>query len=227
MNSRFTDRSEAGRALAERLGHLAGRDDVIVLALPRGGVPVAFQIAEALSAPLDVLNVRKLGVPWHPELAMGAVASGGISVLNEDVIESCRITTSDLEKVMSLEKRELEKREQRYREGRPPAPIRDRTVVLVDDGVATGSTMRAAVSAVRRQAPAKLIVAVPVATPSVVRELSELADDVVCPMEVDPLYAIGLWYVDFAQVADDEVRDLLHRANEREAEPEVAQVADH
>ncbi len=212
MKNRFANRSEAGRTLAAHLTHLAGVPDLQVLALPRGGVPVGFEIAQALDAPLDVMIVRKLGVPWHEELAMGAISTGGIAVLNEDVVSACGITPSELEKVMAKERSEVERREQTYREGRPAAVIRGKTIVLVDDGIATGATMRVAIGAVRQQKPSKLIVAVPVATSSMAKELARLADEVVCPMEVWALYAIGEWYVDFGQVSDDQVLDLLHRA---------------
>lgn len=208
----FRDRTEAGRELAERLAALGGREDVIVLALPRGGVPVAFEVARALRAPLDVLNVRKLGVPWQPELAMGAIASGGVVVRNEAVIAGGGISEMELAAAVERERHELDRRETAYREGRPAPSIAGRTVVLVDDGIATGSTMRAAIAALRQHRPARVVVAVPVAPPVAVRELSDVADECVCLQQIEPLYAIGMRYMHFAQVGDDEVRELLRRA---------------
>ena len=212
MKRPFPDRAAAGRELAERLGQLAHRGDVLVLALPRGGVPVAFEIAQALDAPLDVLNVRKLGVPWQPELAMGAVATGGVVVRNEDVIADGGIGEEQLEQAIRRERLELERRERAYREGRAAPMVKGRLVVLVDDGIATGSTMRAALSALRQQGPARIVLAIPVAPPSTMHDLARMADESVCLQEIEPLYAIGLWYVRFPQVSDDEVRELLRRA---------------
>jgi predicted phosphoribosyltransferase len=206
----FADRVDAGRALAARLGHLRGRD-VIVLALPRGGVPVGYEIAHTLGAPLDVLNVRKLGVPRHEELAMGAVATGGVRVLNDDVIRSAGVSAADVEAATARERRELERRERAYRGGRPSPPLAGRTVVLVDDGIATGATARAAIAAIRAQRPERLVLAVPVAQASTVEEFAREVDEVVCALAPDALLAIGLWYDDFSQVTDDEVRSALAR----------------
>jgi len=212
MLKRFQDRAEAGRELAEKLVEYAGRTDVLVLALPRGGVPVGYEVARALEAPLDVFVVRKLGVPGHEELAMGAVASGGIWVLNEDVIQLLKLPSGMIEAVAARELQELERRERAYRGDRPPLELRGRTVILVDDGLATGSTMRAAVAAVRRLQPARLIVAVPTAAPSTCAELGLEADECISCITPDPFYAVGVWYEDFSQTTDQEVRDLLERA---------------
>jgi predicted phosphoribosyltransferase len=205
----FEDRRSAGRALAALLPHYAGRHDVLVLALPRGGVPVAFEVARALGAPLDLFLVRKLGTPGHRELAMGAIASGGVRVLNDEVVQWYGITPDDIEAVARDEQRELERREVAYREGRDPVPVEGRTVILIDDGLATGSTMRAAVQAVRLRQPARVVVAVPVGAPQTCAELSAIADEVVCPRRPEPFAAVGQWYVDFEQTTDAEVRDLL------------------
>jgi putative phosphoribosyl transferase len=206
------DRAEAGRLLAERLSKHAGRDDVIVLALPRGGVPVAFEIARALDAPLDVLLVRKLGVPGHEELALGAIASGGTRVLNKDVVETLRVPPEWIDAIAAKEAGELERRERVYRGDRPPPDLTGRTVFLVDDGLATGSTMFAAVAAVRQDDPERVVVAVPVAAREVCAGLKSYADEVVCLFTPRPFYAVGAWYADFAQTTDDEVRSLLERA---------------
>ena len=209
---RFADRAEAGRRLAGALGEYAGRADVVVLALPRGGVPVAYEVARALGAPLDVFLVRKLGVPGHEELAMGAIAGGGVRVLNPGVVRALGIPGAAIDAVAAREGEELERRERAYRQGRPPAEVRGRTVVLVDDGLATGSTMRAAVAALRLQGPARLVAAVPVGAAESCQALRGEADDVVCAVVPEPFYAVGLWYRDFAQTPDDEVRALLARA---------------
>ena len=206
---RFDDRRHAGAALARRLQHLAGKPDLVVLALPRGGVPVAHEVAHALGAPMDVFVVRKLGLPGHPELAMGAIASGGVRVMNEDVVTLYRPSTAAIEAVTRAELVELQRRERAYRDGRPPVPIEGHTVILVDDGLATGSTMRAAVLAVRRLRPARVIVAVPVGARTTCQALREIADDVVCALIPEPFSAVGLWYIDFSQTTDDEVRQLL------------------
>jgi predicted phosphoribosyltransferase len=205
----FVDRREAGAALADRLGQFAGREDVVVLALPRGGVPVGYEVARALGAPLDVFVVRKLGLPGHPELAMGAIASGGVRVLNEDVLESIAVSPAAIDAVTRTEQSELERRERAYRDGRPIVPIEGRVVILVDDGLATGSTMRAAVLAVRRLQPARVVVAVPVGAWQTCRELRPVADEVVCAFTPEPFRAVGLWYADFSQTTDEEVRQLL------------------
>jgi predicted phosphoribosyltransferase len=212
MPAAFRDRTEAGRLLAARLTAYAGDPDVLVLALPRGGMPVGYQVARALGAPLDVFVVRKLGVPGHEELAMGAIASGGVCVLNEDVVDALRIPRRVIEAVAEYELRELGRRERAYRGDRPAPEVRGRTVILVDDGLATGSTMRAAVVALRRLGPARIIVAVPTAAPSTCEEFRHEADECVCDITPDPFYAVGLWYEDFSPTTDNEVRDLLKRS---------------
>jgi predicted phosphoribosyltransferase len=204
----YADRREAGAALAERLRQFAGQD-VVVLALPRGGVPVGYEVARALGAPLDVFVVRKLGLPVHPELAMGAIASGDVRVLNQDVLDSYPVPGAAIEAVTRVERLELERRERAYRDGRPLVPIEGRVVVLVDDGLATGSTMRAAVLAVRRLRPSRVVVAVPVGAWQTCQELRGIADDVVCAFIPEPFRAVGLWYADFSQTTDAEVRQLL------------------
>jgi putative phosphoribosyl transferase len=209
MQARFRDRRDAGRQLATQLAEYAHRPDVLVLALPRGGVPVAYEVACALGVPLDVLLVRKLGVPGHEELAMGAVASGGIRVLDQDVIRAGRVTADELAAVTAAEQRELVRREARYRAGRPLPEIAGRTVILVDDGLATGATMRAAIMTLRQKRPAQLVVAVPVAPPQTCQEFRSVADDVVCAVTPDPFYAVGMWYDDFGQTTDEEVQELL------------------
>jgi predicted phosphoribosyltransferase len=208
----FRDRGDAGRALANELKIYADRNDVVVLALPRGGVPVGFEIARTLRAPLDLFLVRKLGAPMYEELAMGAIASGGTMVLNESAVEQLRITAEQIEAVACRERRELERREQVFRNGRTPAAVFDRVCILVDDGLATGSTMRAAVEALKKQKPKKVIVAVPVASAETCREFETLVDELVCLCTPEPFMAVGRWYDDFAQLTDDEVRDYLERA---------------
>jgi predicted phosphoribosyltransferase len=206
---RFADRREAGRLLGGELVQFAERRDVVVLALPRGGVPVAFEVAKALRAPLDVFVVRKLGLPGHAELAMGAIASGGVRVMSEDVLTWYRPSDAAIEAVTRAERAELERRERAYRSDRLPLAIEGKTVILVDDGLATGSTMRAAVLAARRFRPARVIVAVPVGAAETCEALRTVADDVVCPVMPYPFSAVGLWYVDFSQTSDDEVRHLI------------------
>ena len=200
--------------LGERLAGMAGQPDLLVLGLPRGGVPVAWEVARRLGAPLDVFVVRKLGFPGHEELAMGAIASGGVRVLNPEVI-AYGVSRAQIEQVTEKERRELERREQLFRGDRPPMRVADRTVVLVDDGLATGSTMRAAVRALRQERAGRIIVAVPVAAPSVCAEMKAEADEVVCAATPEPFRAVGLWYDDFAQTSDAEVRELLDGAGER------------
>ena len=217
----FADRRDAGRALATELRAYAGRPDVLILALPRGGVPVAYEIAEALAAPLDLFLVRKLGTPGHEELAMGAIASGGVRVLNDEVIQWYRIPDASIDAVALREQRELERREVAYREGRRPLPIAGRTAVLVDDGLATGSTMRAAVKAVRQRDPARIIVAVPVGSPDTCREFGAIADEIICARTPQPFSAVGQWYRDFSQTSDEEVRTLL-RDHARLVSPDTA-----
>ena len=207
----FTNRAEAGELLAARFSGLANRDDVIVLALPRGGVPVGYEVAKALGVPLDVFVVRKLGVPGHEELAMGAIASGEVRLVNHDVVDALGIPGSVIDRVAERERAELARRELLYRGSRPLAPLANKTVILVDDGLATGSTMRAAVTAVRHQQPAQIIVAVPVGAPSTCNELSQDADQVVCLRSPEPFVAVGMWYRDFTPTSDNEVRALLGR----------------
>jgi putative phosphoribosyl transferase len=215
---RFRDRREAGRVLARSLSHYADRDDVVVLALPRGGVPVAYEVAKELGAPLDVFLVRKLGVPGHEELAMGAIASGGVLVLDEGVLRWLGIGEEQVQRAVERELAELRRRESAYRDGRPLPDLEDKTVILVDDGLATGATMQAAVHAVRRYRPARIVVAVPVASGSTCDQLRGQADEVVCAVSPSPFYAVGNWYGDFTQTSDEEVRELLERAaEEREA----------
>lgn len=209
---RYADRREAGRLLARALEAYGNRTDVLVLALPRGGVPVAFEVAAALGAQLDLLLVRKLGVPGHPELAMGAIASGGVEVLNRDLIRDLRIDDVAIERVRSAEREELERRERAYRAGRDAPRVEGRCVIVIDDGLATGATMRAALRAVRSAAPAFLVAAVPVASPDAVRDLTPEADAVVCPLQPERFAAVGQWYVDFDQTSDEEVRSLLAQA---------------
>ena len=208
----FRDRREAGRVLAGHLSAYANRSDTVVLALPRGGVPVAYEVAQALPAPLDIFLVRKLGVPGHEELAMGAIASGGVRVMNDEIIATLGLREEDITRVAAREATEIARRERAYRGDDPPQPVRDRTVILVDDGLATGATMRAAAQAIRAQGPAKLVVAVPVAASSTCDAFRAEVDEIVCAATPEPFYGVGLWYQDFSQTTDDEVRTLLRRA---------------
>jgi predicted phosphoribosyltransferase len=207
----FADRREAGKELATRLVAYRGQPDVVVLALPRGGVPVAFEIAEALQAPLDIFLVRKIGMPGHPEYAIGAIASGGVRVLSDDVIRWHGIPANQVEAIARQELAELQRRERAYRQGRALTDLRGRTVILVDDGLATGSTMRAAVQAVRSHGPSRVVVAVPVGAPETCAELAALADETVCARTPEAFSAVGLWYLDFSQTTDEEVQILLHK----------------
>ena len=211
----FQDRADAGRQLAEELLSYAGRDDVIVLGLPRGGVPVAFEVAQRLGLPLDVFAVRKLGVPGHEELAMGAIAPGGVRVLNEDVLHVIPDAQAIVEMVAAIEGEELERRERNYRSDRPPPDLKDRIVILIDDGLATGATMRAAVAALRQQGAAKIIVAVPVGAPSTCQDLKNCADEVICLQTPVAFIGVGQYYADFSQTTDEEVRELLAQAASR------------
>lgn len=211
----YEDRRHAGVELARQLiDRLGDRGDLVVLALPRGGVPVAYEVARALRAPLDVFLVRKLGLPGHPELAMGAIASGGVRVLNDDVVSWYRVPPDEIDRVARAEQAELDRRERVYRAGQPPVPLRDRVVVLVDDGLATGSTMKAAVEAVRAHAPSRIVVAVPVGSPETCREFAQVADDIVCARAPHRFMAVGQWYRDFSQTTDEEVQALLHGAEQ-------------
>ncbi|ATB43614.1 phosphoribosyltransferase [Cystobacter fuscus] len=211
---RFQDRFEAGRVLGEHLGVYAGRSNTLVLALPRGGVPVGFEVARALGASLDVFVVRKLGVPGHEEFAMGAIATGGVRVLNEDTVRRLGISDEDVARTIEREERELVRRERLFRGVRPPPRIQGRTVILVDDGLATGSTMRAAVLALREQEPACLVVGVPVGAPKTCAAFQNEADEVVCVLSPERFHAVGYFYEDFAQTSDEEVHELLARAEQ-------------
>jgi predicted phosphoribosyltransferase len=208
----FHDRRHAGRDLAGRLERFEGRDDVVVLGLPRGGVPVAFEVARALAAPLDVIVVRKLGLPGHRELAMGAIASGGIRVLNEDVVGTIGVPETRIEAVAARERKVLERRERRYRQGSHGVDVRSRVTIVVDDGLATGATMRAAVAALRERGAASIVAAVPVGSPDVCEALATQVDEVVCAHTADPFVAVGIWYRDFGPTSDAEVTELLGRA---------------
>ena len=212
MLPKFADRRSAGHVLAGHLGHYANRPDVIVLALPRGGVPVAFEVAQTLRVPLDVFIVRKLGVPGHEELAMGAIASGGVRVLNPSVVEQLNIPKDIIDAVAGQELAELYRREQLYREHRPPLQLSGRTVILIDDGLATGATMRAAVAAVQHHDAARIVVAVPVASVETCDEFAKEVDEIVCPLKPADFHAVGQWYENFAQTTDTEVRQLLAEA---------------
>ena len=210
MNAwRFADRAHAGKLLAEQLQAYSGRADVVVLGLPRGGVSVASEVAAVLGTPFDVVVVRKLGVPFQPELAMGAIAMGGVRVVNDPVVRALGITPEMIDRAALEQQRETERREQVYRNGRPPLPLAGKVVVIVDDGLATGSTMRAAVEAVRRMRPARVVVAVPVGASDTCRDVAALVDEMICLQTPEPFVAVGLWYDDFAQTTDEQVRALL------------------
>lgn len=215
----YRDRSDAGRRLAAALAHHAGDPSLLVLGLPRGGVPVAAEVADALGAPLDVYVVRKLGVPGQRELAMGAIASGGVRVMNERVLRAAGVPAEAIEEVTREEELELERRERSLRGERPPPEVEGRTIVLVDDGIATGSTMRAAIAALQARGAGKVIIAVPVAASETCAELAEEVDEVVCAATPDPVRAISIWYEDFEQTTDAEVRELVERAAGRDPEP--------
>jgi putative phosphoribosyl transferase len=211
MTARFQNRAEAGHLLAQKLTAYAYRPDVLVLGLPRGGVPVAFEVAKALQVPMDIWLVRKLGVPTQKELAMGAIATGGVRVLNQEVVHWLGISDAVIDKVATQEQQELERRNQVYRGNRPAPDLRNRTVILVDDGLATGSTMHAAIASLRQQQPDRIVVAVPVAPSSIYKEFKREADEIVCLQTPESFQAIGVWYVDFSQTTDQEVRDLLEQ----------------
>jgi putative phosphoribosyl transferase len=213
------DRAEGGQLLATRLMRYAGQPDVVVLGLPRGGVPVAFEVARALGAPLDVFVVRKLGAPGHEEFAIGAIATGGVHLFDWESIRKLGISNAEVEAVVTRESRELQRRELAYRDDRSARDIRGLTVILVDDGLATGSTMRAAVHALRQQAPSRIVVGVPVGSPVNCSELGKEADEVVCAVTPESFYAVGQWYNDFVQTTDEEVRELLARAASEHATP--------
>lgn len=221
----FRDRRQAGQLLAKSLRRYAKRPDVIVLALPRGGVPVGYEVARALEVPLDVFLVRKLGVPGQPELAMGAIASGGVRVLDAELARRCGVTRAEIDEVQARELEELLRRERAYRGRRPAPEVAGRTVILVDDGVATGSSLKAAIAALRRRVPAAIVAAVPVAPASTVQELSSLADEVVCVDTPVPFYAVGNFYDDFSPTEDEEVRELLALAAPRAPEGDPVRAA--
>src|SRR5437868_11188902 len=208
----YRDRIDAGKQLAARLADYADRDDLLVLALPRGGVPVAYEVAKALRAPMDIFLVRKLGVPGHEELAMGAISTGGVRVLNDDVVDYLRIPGEVIDAVAAGELKELERRERAYRGDRPEPDVRGKTVILIDDGLATGSTMRAAAAALRQQNPARIVVAVPVSAPQTCDEYRMGVDEIICAKTQEPFFGVGQWYRDFSQTTDEEVRELLERS---------------
>ncbi|WP_372985427.1 phosphoribosyltransferase [Marinobacter sp.] len=227
MELPIPDRVTAGQILAKAMENYRDRQDLLVLALPRGGVPVAYELAEALHAPMDLMLVRKLGTPGQRELAMGAIASGGIRVLNDDLVSYLHISEETLEQVVAMEQKELERREQAYRGDRPRPEIEGKCVILVDDGIATGATMRVAIKALRGQQPKELVVAVPVAPADTIETLRNEADDVVCLATPEPFTAIGLWYVDFGQVSDEEVTKQLAKAWAKGSWKGVGSMADH
>jgi len=208
----FKDRTAAGQVLAGKLAAYANRADVLVLALPRGGVPVAFEIAKALKVPLDVFLVRKLGVPGQSELAMGAIASGGVRVLNHEIVQGLGLSDATIDTVTAKEQQELERRDSLYRGNRPFPVVRDRIAILVDDGIATGASMRAAAKALRQQQPAQIVVAVPIAAPESCRELAAEVDEIISVETPQPFYSVGSWYEDFPQTTDEEVRDLMKQS---------------
>lgn len=207
----FVDRYEAGKILAHELKEYANKSNVIVLALPRGGVPVAYAVANFLAAPLDVIIVRKLGVPGHDELAMGAIAMGGTIILNDEIVHQINIPKAAIDEVIKTEEVELKRREDKYRGERPFPKLTNKTIILVDDGIATGATMRAAVQALRKHQPANIIIAVPVAALSTCKEMEQIADKVICPLKPAVFYAVGQWYQNFSQTSDDEVYELLNK----------------
>ena len=223
MPSIFRDRRDAGRRLAAELTNYSDQNDVLVLALPRGGVPVAYEVARTLHAPLDVFMVRKLGVPGYEELAMGAIATGGVRVLDEELVRMLHLPHEVIERVTAIEMTELERREQQYRGDRPAPDVRGRTVILIDDGLATGSTMRAGIAALKKEGAKRIVVAVPVAPPETCEALRDQVDDVVCAVTPEPFRAVGLWYGDFSQTTDEEVRDLLARAASEAPSPSHSQ----
>jgi putative phosphoribosyl transferase len=218
----FRDRTEAGKYLATKLLKYEDQPDVLVLALPRGGVPVAFEVARALRLPLDIFLVRKLGVPGHEELAMGAISTGGVRVLNEDTVEYLRIPEHVIDSIAAEELKELKRRELAYRGNRPEPDVKGKTVILIDDGLATGSTIRAAAQALRQQQPARIVVAVPVSAPETCDEYRIGVDEIICAVTPEPFLGVGMWYLDFSQTTDDEVRDLLERARGEKREKQMS-----
>src|SRR6266508_5694479 len=225
--TRYTDRHHAGRVLADALASRYAGPDLAILALPRGGVPVGFEVAMRLGAPLDVFVVRKLGMPGQEELAIGAVASGGVRVVNESLVAALRIPKSTIEAIAAIEERELARRERVYRAGRPPLDVSDRIAILVDDGLATGSTMRAAVAGLRQRQPRRVVVGVPIAAPSTCEELAREVDDIVCTITPEPFLAVGQWYEHFSQTTDAEVRELLEQAARSEEHTSELQSRGH
>ena len=223
----YRNRSDAGKYLAAQLTRYADRDDVLVLALPRGGVPVAFEVAKELRAPLDIFLVRKLGLPGHEELAMGAIATGGVRVLNDDVVDYLEISDEVIDSIAAKELTELERRERAYRGNRPEPEVRGKTVILVDDGLATGSTMRAAASALRQQGPACIVVAVPVSAPETCDEYKMGVDEIICGATPRRFYGVGRWYRDFSQTTDEEVRELLKRSRSEHRQVETEEDLAH
>ena len=209
----FRDRTEAGQILASKLTKYLNQVNTIILALPRGGVPVAYEIGKQLGLPVDIFVVRKLGVPGHEELAMGAIASGGVRHINRDVVDQLRIDSETIDIASRREQKEIERREQLYRGQRPPVDVRNKTVILVDDGLATGSTMRVAIAALRQHRPARIVVAVPAAAPQTCSEIADEVDEIICAATPEPFYAVGQWYQEFSQTTDEEVRELLARAS--------------
>jgi putative phosphoribosyl transferase len=218
----FRDRTDAGKYLATKLLSYKDRQDALVLALPRGGVPVAFEVAQALRMPLDIFLVRKLGVPGHEELAMGAISTGGVRVLNEDTVEYLRIPEHVIDSIAAEELKELKRRELAYRGNRPEPDVKGKTVILIDDGLATGSTIRAAAQALRQQQPARIVVAVPVSAPETCDEYRIGVDEIICAVTPEPFLGVGMWYLDFSQTTDDEVRDLLERARGEKREKQMS-----
>ena len=212
MRPYFLDRYDAGQRLAEKLSRYADQSDLLILALPRGGVPVGYEVARALHAPLDVFLVRKLGFPGREELAMGAIDTGGVRILDWQLVQMYGVPPDAIERVTMAEQRELERRERLYRDGRPAPDVKGRTVILIDDGLATGSTMRAAVEALREEGARKIVVAVPVAPEDTCAALREEVDEIICAVTPEPFRAVGIWYADFSETSDEEVRDLLARA---------------
>ena len=209
----FRDRTEAGQVLASKLTKYLNQVDTVILALPRGGVPVAYEIGKELGLPVDIFVVRKLGVPGHEELAMGAIASGGVRHINRDVVDQLRIDSETIDVASRREQKEIERREQLYRGQRSPVDVRNKTVIVVDDGLATGSTMHAAIAALRQHRPARIVVAVPAASPQACSEIADQVDEIICAATPEPFYAVGQWYREFSQTTDDEVRELLARAS--------------
>jgi putative phosphoribosyl transferase len=218
----FRDRTDAGKYLATKLLSYKDRQDVLVLALPRGGVPVAFEVAQVLRVPLDIFLVRKLGVPGHEELAMGAISTGGVRVLNEDTVDYLNIPEHIIDSIAAEELKELKRRERAYRGNRPEPDVKGKTVILIDDGLATGSTVRAAAQALRQQQPARIIVAVPVAAPETCDEYRIGVDEIICAVTPEPFVGVGMWYLDFSQTTDEEVRDLLERARGEKREKQMS-----